>query len=302
MNLTRLTKNPAIAGARADIQQTEPASLSSTFGDYVIFVDESGDACLDPIDPRFPMLNLVFCIIRKDHYFDHVVPNLKALKAKFFGHTDLILHESEMRRKTGVFSRLRDPSVHQRWMTELLAWIDQTETSVVSACIDKVALSRRYAHPFDPYDLAIRFCLERTRQFLALNHQAHRRTQVIFESRGKRHDRAAQIEFQQILTRANPLGHHQPDFSRFPIEPLFISKQSNLAGHQLCDLLARPLAKWSFDRNSHQRPMQIIQTKLIAHKVFPQTGWQRPTRPRPNPYFNGYTRVNPSANDSHAPR
>ena len=65
MNLTRLTKNLAITGARADIQQSEPASPSSTLGDYVIFVDDSGDTCLDPIDPRFPMLNLVFCIIKK---------------------------------------------------------------------------------------------------------------------------------------------------------------------------------------------------------------------------------------------
>ena len=162
----------------------------------MIFVDESGDACLDPINPRFPMLNLVFCVIRKAHYFDHVVPNLKALKEEFFGHTDLILHESVMRWKTGVFARLRDQSMHQRSMTELLAWIDQTKTSVVSVCIDKVALSRRYAHRFDPYDFAIRFCLKRTRQLLALNHQAHRRTQVIFESRGKRYDRAVQIEFQ----------------------------------------------------------------------------------------------------------
>ena len=94
-----------------------------------------------------------------------------------------------------------------------------------------------------PMILAIRFCLKHTRQFLALNHQAHRCTQVIFESHFKRHDHTARIEFQQILTRANPLGHDQPDFSRFPIEPLFISKQSNLAGHQRCDLLARPLAK-----------------------------------------------------------
>ena len=130
---------------------------------------------------------------------------------------------------------------------------------MVNARIDKVVSLRRYAHPFDPYDLAIRFCLERTRQFLALNHQAHKRTQVIFESRGKRHDRAAQIEFPQILTRARPLGHHQRDFSRFPIEPVFISKQSNLAGHQLYALPARPLAKWSFDSNSIQRPVQMIE-------------------------------------------
>lgn len=188
------------------------------------------------------MLNLAFCIIRKDNNSGHVVPNLSALKEEFFGHADLILHEPEMRRKTCVFARSRDQPIHTRWMTELLAWIDQTETSVVSACIDKVALSRRYAHPFDPYDLVIRFCLERTRQFLALNHQAHRRTQMIFESRGKRYDRTTQIEVQQTLTWANPLGHHQPDFSRFPIEPLFTPKQSNPVGHQLCDLLARSLA------------------------------------------------------------
>jgi len=88
VNLTRLTKKSAITGSRADIQQSEPASPSSTLGDYVIFVDDSGDACLDPIDPRFPMLNLELCIIKKDHYFDNVVPNLRGLKEEFFGHTD----------------------------------------------------------------------------------------------------------------------------------------------------------------------------------------------------------------------
>ena len=143
--------------------------------------------------------------------------------------------------------------------------------------------SRRYAHPFDPFDLAICFSIERTRQFLAMSQQAHRPTQVIFESRGKRHDRAAQIELQQILPQANPLGQHQPRFSRFPIESSFISQQLNLAGHQICDLLALPLAKWSFDRSSHQQTMQITQRQLIAHKVFPRTEWQRPTRSRPSP-------------------
>ena len=66
-------------------------------------------------------------------------------------------------------------------MVQLLRWIDQSNVSVISACIDKIALTRRYAHPFDPYDLAIRFCLERTHQFLAVNNQIGRPTQVIFE-------------------------------------------------------------------------------------------------------------------------
>ena len=302
MKPTHFAENPRIDALSATNHILEDASTNACFGDYVVFVDESGDANLDPIDPRFPMLNLVFCIIRKDHYFDHVAPQLKTLKEEFFGHADLILHESDMRRKTGAFSILRETTIHKRWMAQLLTWIDNTETSIISACIDKVALTRRYAHPFDPYDLAIRFCLERTRQFLAINNQTGRPTQVIFESRGKRHDRAAETEFQHILTQANPLGHHLPDFSQYPLESLFIPKKANLAGHQLCDLLARPLAKWSFNPASHQQPMQIIKPKLIAHKVFPHTGWRRPNRSNTPTYFRGYTRLNPSANDSHAPR
>ena len=270
-------------------------------GDYVVFVDESGDANLESIDPRFPMLNLVFSIIRKDHYFDYLVPTLNHLKIDFFGQTDIILHESDMRRKTGAFSVLEDATIHQRWMRALLDWIDHSEVAIISACIDKIALPRRYVNPFDPYDLAIRFCLERTRQFLAAQQQHDQQTQIIFESRGKREDKAAQIEFEQILTQANPLGHHLPDFSRFTLESLFIAKKANLAGHQFCDLVARPLAKWSFQRQSHQRPMQIIEPKLIAHKVFPQTGWRR-VRSASSDHFVGKTRVKPSANASHAPR
>ena len=104
-------------------------------------------------------------------------------------------------------------------MQELLAWIEQTDVAVISACIDKFALTQRHANPFDPYDLAIHFCLERTHQFLAANNQSQRPTQVIFESRGKRHDQAAGFKFDQILKQANPLEHHLPDFSQFPLDP-----------------------------------------------------------------------------------
>lgn len=302
MNRFIVSQNSGIQGPTSTCTDFESLDSRSTIGDYVVFVDESGDANLDPIDPRFPMLNLVFCLIRKDHYIDFVVPQLHQLKIDFFGQADLILHESEMRRQTGAFAILADGDVYSRWMRELLAWIEQTDVAVISACIDKIALTRRYAHPFDPYDLAIRFCLERTRQFLAANNQSQRLTQVIFESRGKRHDRAAGLEFDQILKQANPLGHHLPDFSQFPLDPLFIPKRANLAGHQLCDLLARPLAKWSFNASSHRRPMQIIQPKLIAHKVFPQPGWRRPHRSQRSSYWPGNTRLNPPANSSHAPR
>ena len=126
MNRLIFSQNSGIQGATSACTDLESLDSQSTIGDYVVFVDESGDANLDPIDPRFPMLNLVFCLIRKDHYIDFVVPRLHQLKIDFFGHADLVLHESEMRRKTGAFAILADGDVYSHWMQELLAWIEQT--------------------------------------------------------------------------------------------------------------------------------------------------------------------------------
>ena len=151
-------------------------------------------------------------------------------------------------------------------------------------------------------DFAIRFCLERTLKFLTMNSQSQRLTQVIFESHGKRHDQATRFAFDQILKQANHLGHHLSDFSQLPLDQLFIPKRTKRAGHQLYDSLAKPLAKWSFNASSHRRPMQIIQPKLIPHKVFPQTGWRQPHRSRRSSYWFGKTRPNPPANSSHATR
>jgi len=78
-----ISQNSGIQGTTRTWTDLESLDSHSTIGDYVMFVDESGDANLDPIDPRFPMLNLVFCLIRKDHYIDFVVPQLHRLKMDF---------------------------------------------------------------------------------------------------------------------------------------------------------------------------------------------------------------------------
>ena len=66
MNRFIISQKSSIQGTTSTCTDLESLDSRSTIGDYVVFVDESGDANLDPIDPRFPMLNLVFCLIRKD--------------------------------------------------------------------------------------------------------------------------------------------------------------------------------------------------------------------------------------------
>lgn len=47
------------------------------FGDYLVYVDESGDHELTKIDPQYPVFVLLFCIIHKDDYLTRVCPDLQ---------------------------------------------------------------------------------------------------------------------------------------------------------------------------------------------------------------------------------
>ena len=241
------------------------------FGDYVIFVDESGDACLDPISIHYPILNVSFCIIRKDHYIDTVVPRLQALKYRYFGHDQVILHEREIRRGRQAFAKLsEDKARHAAFEADIKRWIAESPFHIVSATVHKARLVARYTHPFDPYHIAMRFCLERTQHFLRRHQQTGRTTQIVFESRGKTTDRATQEEFSRVLASAQPWGYRTTDFSGLPLEALFISKQANVAGHQLADQIARPIALRTLqpDRPSHLLP--CLDRKLLADIEFPK--------------------------------
>lgn len=75
----------------------------NNFGDYIVFVDESGDQSIVSIDKQYPVFVLSFCIFEKKHYIKHVVPEIIKLEFDFFGLNIPILHEREIRKRTGTF-------------------------------------------------------------------------------------------------------------------------------------------------------------------------------------------------------
>lgn len=46
-------------------------------GDYIVYVDESGDHNLVDFDPQYPRFVLAFCIFKIEHYVEHVVPTMQ---------------------------------------------------------------------------------------------------------------------------------------------------------------------------------------------------------------------------------
>lgn len=75
--------------------------------DYIIFADESGDHGLVSIDASFPVFALVFCIVKKTHYIEQIVPAVQRLKMNIWGHDQVIFHEHDIRKEKGLFGLLR---------------------------------------------------------------------------------------------------------------------------------------------------------------------------------------------------
>ena len=65
----------------------------TSFADYVVFVDESGDHSLTSIDADFPIFALSFCVVSKADYIGTLVPAVQRLKFKYWGHDAVVLHE-----------------------------------------------------------------------------------------------------------------------------------------------------------------------------------------------------------------
>lgn len=89
------------------------------FGDYIVFMDESGDHSLGSIDPEYPLFVLVFVIVEKRAYMEQIVPAIEALKFDFWGHDAVILHAHEIRKPRGDFGFLQIREEREVFMAAL---------------------------------------------------------------------------------------------------------------------------------------------------------------------------------------
>lgn len=240
------------------------------YSDYIVYVDESGDHSLTSIDPQFPVFALSFCVVRKDEYMAQVVPAVQALKFKYWGHDAVVLHEHEIRKSKGDFTwLLTDRARREAFYEDLNTVMVDAPITVIGSVIDKVKLTKKYAQPRNPYELAVHFCLERLLMFLMSEDQTGKRVHVVFECRGTAEDADLELTFRRIVDGANHWGWVQRDFSAMEFEPKFAKKSVNSTGLQLADLTARPIAINTLRPDQPNRAFDVILTKMGQIKVFP---------------------------------
>ncbi|MDP1859955.1 MAG: DUF3800 domain-containing protein [Gemmatimonadaceae bacterium] len=229
-------------------------------GDFIVYVDESGDHGLHKIDPEYPIFVLAFAIFRKEDYASQAVPEMLRFKFTHFGHDQVILHEHEIKKAKGAFRILIDSARRAHFMADLSNMMASAQFTLVAVVIKKTELKDRYSSPSNPYALAMEYGLERVCAFLEENDQADRRTHVIFERRGSKEDLELELEFRRVIGGANPMC------SRIPLEIVMTDKKAISTGLQIADLVARPIGLHVLRPMQANRAWEIILPKLRRGK------------------------------------
>ncbi|MCC6489348.1 MAG: DUF3800 domain-containing protein [Candidatus Hydrogenedentes bacterium] len=243
---------------------------------YRLYIDESGDHVFRHTDePGHRYLCLLGCFMS--------VPVYKAFHAALgeFLQTHIphnpddpvILHREDIINHRGAFWRLRNEMVRDAFDADLLDLLQRTDFRVIAVVIDKHAHRLRYPQPAHPYHLGLGYMLQRYCGFL--NHIS-RQGDVMAESRGAREDRLLSSSYEFVYDRG-VWGVTKASFFQSALTSRQLklkSKQANIAGLQLADLLAHPVRQsMLLERGRVPGPlgrfaeklMPVIETKFNRH-------------------------------------
>ena len=227
------------------------------FGEYIIYVDESGDHSMVDINAQYPRFVLAFCIFPVREYVTRVVPAVERLKFDFYGHDMVVLHEREIRKAAPPFDILREHATRAAFMSRLDDLVARPRFGIVATVIRKHEFKERVGTDVSPYNVALEYGLERVFLQLQQRNQVGRTTFVIFESRGKDEDQALELEFRRIMDRTVMRGMPQT------LEFLCVSKQTNSSGLQVADLVARPIGIHDLRPNQTNHAWEILERKIV---------------------------------------
>jgi hypothetical protein len=228
------------------------------FSDYIVYVDESGDHSLESIDAEYPVFVLAFCVFHKRHYSEKIIPAVEKLKFNYFGHDSVVLHENEIRKQKGPFVFLSQLAVREEFMARLGSIMDASNFILITCVVDKARLSKSEGAGSNPYHVALGFCLDALRSFLAEKAQDHLKTHVIVECRGRKEDAELELEFRRICDGNNVTNKN------LPFDVVFADKKTNLTGLQVADLVARPIGINYIRPNQPNQAFEILRRKFYC--------------------------------------
>lgn len=210
---------------------------------YRIYIDEVGNPDLESSDnPNHRFLSLTGVILELSHVEAVVHPQMEALKARYFrSHPDdpVIFHRKEMVNAMPPFDTLRNPAILEFFDGELLKMMTEWDYTVISVCLDKKKHKETYTTwRYDPYHYCLQVLLER---FVFFLNRIGRNGDVMAESRGGKADMRLKASFRRLWEKGTEYVEPRQFQETLTSKQLKVKpKINNIAGLQLCDLLAHP--------------------------------------------------------------
>ena len=235
--------------------------------DTIVYVDESGDHQLERINPYYPSFTLAFCVFNISDYIQNISLALDTFKVKYFGHSDIVLHENDIRKnRHGEWAILNAAQTREHFHQDLAEVIEEAPFDIIATTVDKMALTDVYREKAqDPYALSLLFCMERLHEHLLELQQ--RSIRIHCESRTRKLDTQLRKAFHDIRHKTFFPSTHT-NFEGVDYRFAFLDKQSNCNGLQIADLIVRPIGLSYLRPEQENRTYSLIKNKILEHKIF----------------------------------
>lgn len=212
---------------------------------FRMYIDEVGnDSLTHTAKDKHRYLSLSGVIVDLEHVQNTLIPNIKRFKDEFFP-TDpdddpVIFHRTDIMGGKGPFQKIRaDEEFRKKFDRWLLRFIESVEFKIITVLIDKHWMIRqRHWRQDHPYHYIMAILVEKYVQFLERENDIG---DLMPESRGKHVDKSLQTAFAEVKSKGTNYVPPEKICAKIRSDNLkFRTKKDNIAGLQLCDLVAHP--------------------------------------------------------------
>jgi len=206
----------------------------------LLFLDESGNHALDPIDPEYPVFVLGGVVIDRTYYRSVVVPRVRKLKLDLFGDPHLILHTADIARTKNGFESLRDTAFRARFVDAVNNLMRDLDYTVIACVIKKPEHRDRYGrHASDPYTYSLDIVVERFCRFVG---PAPDGAFIFAEKRSPTLDHQLDLAWESLKREGSGYVTSAAIDDRV-VDLSLKDKRLNIAGLQLADLVVSPIGR-----------------------------------------------------------
>lgn len=209
---------------------------------YRLYIDEVGnDDMSHTDDERHRYLSLSGVAMDQDYARDHATPAFNTLKAilKHDPDRQVILHRKDIMNKRGFFECLGDQSICDAFDAGMVKFFTETDYTLITVLIDKLRmLEQKHWQERHPYHYLMKILVEKYVQWLERKGGIG---DIMPEMRKGKKDDALQRAFASVRIWGSDYVNAKRIKAAIPSKTLkFRSKEHNVTGLQVCDLIAHP--------------------------------------------------------------